>query len=111
MEIASRAGMNIPEDVVFFLDEDGEHDRKIARAVQAGENNGQPYRGPARPHDRPCHPEQVLQGLPTDILVRIQEFTKEFRPVGMVTNYGILPAEDQVKAARKWIDANLTVHY
>jgi hypothetical protein len=52
----------------------------------------------------------VLQGLPTDILVRIQGFTKEFRPHGMVTNYGVLPAEDQVEAARKWIGANLEVH-
>ena len=58
----------------------------------------------------PAHPEQVLQGLPTDILVRIQGFTKEFRPQGMVTNYGVLPAQDQVEAARKWIGANLEVH-
>ena len=55
----------------------------------------------------PTRPELVLQGLPTEILVRIQGFAREYHPNGMVTNYGILPTQDQVEAARKWIEANL----
>ena len=57
----------------------------------------------------PSHPERVLQGLPTDILVRIQGFTKDYRAGEMVTNYGAVPAEEQVIAAKSWIDANLEV--
>jgi hypothetical protein len=57
-----------------------------------------------------CHPERVLQGVPLEILIRIRGFVKSYRPGGMVTNFGILPAVDQVEAAGRWIDANLEVH-
>lgn len=58
----------------------------------------------------PLHPELALQGLPADILARIQSFAEEYRPSEMVTNFGVLPTNEQVESAKKWIEANLEVH-
>ena len=55
----------------------------------------------------PDAPELVLGDLPEDILRRMLQFARDYRPRGMATNYGILPAEDQVVAARKWIEHHL----
>ena len=55
----------------------------------------------------PHAPELVLSALPDEILRRMLQFARVYRPDGMATNYGILPAEDQVVAARKWIERRL----
>lgn len=52
----------------------------------------------------PENPALVLGALPDEILTRMLEFIGRYRPGGMVTNYGILPAIDQVEAARRWIE-------
>jgi hypothetical protein len=51
----------------------------------------------------PKEPALVLQDLPDEILARMIEFARQYRPDGMVTNYGSLPAADQVEAAKRWI--------
>ena len=51
----------------------------------------------------PTEPEQVLAQLPNDILAAIQDFADRYDPNGMKTNYGVIPAQDQVSAATKWI--------
>jgi hypothetical protein len=53
----------------------------------------------------PKNPAPVLGALPDEILVRMLDFTRGYRPNGMVTNYGILPAMDQAQAARRWIES------
>jgi len=58
----------------------------------------------------PANPELVLSTLPHEILMRMIEFARQYRPNGMVTNYGILPATDQVDAAKKWLGDNCTVN-
>ena len=58
----------------------------------------------------PAEPELVLDQLPDDILAAIQNFADGYDPKGMKTNYGVLPAQDQVIAATEWIrekNANL----
>jgi hypothetical protein len=52
----------------------------------------------------PEAPGLVLDPLPHDLLVRTLEFARQYRPGHMVTNYGVLPAADQVEAARRWIE-------
>ena len=52
----------------------------------------------------PAHPDLVLDALPDEILDRMWQFTRQYRPAGMVTNYGVLPAVDQVLSARNWIE-------
>ncbi len=52
----------------------------------------------------PADPASVLHDLPDEILARMIEFAREYRRVGMVTNYGIPPAADQVEAAKRWIE-------
>ncbi len=52
----------------------------------------------------PANPAPVLMALPEEILSRMLEFTRLYRPDGMITNYGILPAADQVEAAKRWIE-------
>lgn len=32
------------------------------------------------------------------------EFARQYRPDGMVTTYGVVPAVDQVEAAKRWIE-------
>jgi len=51
----------------------------------------------------PAEPERVLAELPEDILAAIQDFADSYDPNGMETNYGVIPAQDQVIAATKWI--------
>ncbi|MCY2992222.1 MAG: hypothetical protein NTY19_30720 [Planctomycetota bacterium] len=58
----------------------------------------------------PAEPDLVLAQLPDDILAAIQDFAEGYDPKGMKTNYGVIPAQDQVIAATKWIreaNANL----
>jgi hypothetical protein len=52
----------------------------------------------------PLDPALVLSALPHELLMRILDFALQYRPDGMVTNYGILPAFDQVEAAKNWIE-------
>ena len=54
------------------------------------------------------HPELVLAGLPPEILDRMSSFVLRYLPGRMVTNYGPLPAADQVAAARHWLEAAAT---
>lgn len=51
----------------------------------------------------PKEPELVLAQLPDDILTAIERFADEYNPRGMNTNFGVIPAQDQVSAAVKWI--------
>jgi hypothetical protein len=53
----------------------------------------------------PQDPALVLGVLPDGILVRMLDFARGYRPNGMVTNYEVLPAKDQVEAARRWIES------
>jgi hypothetical protein len=53
----------------------------------------------------PEEPDLVLAQLPDDILAAIDKFAVEYDPRGMNTNFGVIPAQDQVTAAMKWIDA------
>jgi len=55
----------------------------------------------------PASPDQVLNGLPNEIIVQILKYAQEYRPGRMRTDYGIQPAEDQVQAARVWIEDKL----
>jgi hypothetical protein len=54
----------------------------------------------------PKAPGLVLDPLPHELLVRTLEFARQYHSGSMVTNYGILPAADQVEAARRWIEEN-----
>jgi hypothetical protein len=54
----------------------------------------------------PANPGLVLDALPGEILTRMLEFAQRYRPGGMVTNYGSLPAVDQVEAAKRWIESS-----
>lgn len=51
----------------------------------------------------PREPGLVLDALPPEVLDEILKFAREYQPGRMVTNYGILPATDQVPAAASWI--------
>ena len=55
----------------------------------------------------PENPGLVLSSLPDTIHPRILRFTNEYLQGRMVTNYGVLPAQDQVLAARNWIEESL----
>ena len=52
----------------------------------------------------PEDPTPVLGPLPDEILVRMLDFAGRYRSNGMVTNYGVLPAIDQIRAATRWIE-------
>jgi hypothetical protein len=54
----------------------------------------------------PADPAPVLDTLPDAVLARVIEFARQYRPDGMVTNYGIVPAIDQVEAATRWIEGS-----
>ena len=58
----------------------------------------------------PLHPELALQGLPVDLMSRIQGFAEAYRPNEMVSNFGAIPTKEQVESAKKWIETNLEVH-
>jgi hypothetical protein len=51
----------------------------------------------------PAEPELVLAQLSDDILAAIKDFADGYDPKGMKTNYGVIPTQDQVTAATKWI--------
>lgn len=51
----------------------------------------------------PDEPELVLGQLPDDILAAIQDFADSYDSRSMRTNYGVIPASDQVFAATNWI--------
>jgi hypothetical protein len=51
----------------------------------------------------PEDPGLVLSDLPNAILDRMLAYTQRYQPDRMVSTYGILPAPDQVEAARSWI--------
>lgn len=51
-------------------------------------------------------PELVLAQLPDDVLIAIEKFADQYDPKGMETNFGVIPAQDQVIAASKWIRSN-----
>jgi hypothetical protein len=57
----------------------------------------------------PENPGLVLEPLPEEVLSKVRDFIEEYRPRGMVTNFGLLPAEDQVQAARAWIESRDSV--
>jgi hypothetical protein len=54
----------------------------------------------------PREPEVVLGGLPPVILREMRQFIADYRPDKMITNYGVLPAVDQVEAVRRWIESH-----
>ena len=51
----------------------------------------------------PEDPGLVLSDLPNPILDRMLAYAQRYQPDRMVSTYGILPAADQVEAARSWI--------
>jgi hypothetical protein len=50
------------------------------------------------------NPVPVLDVLPDEILNRMLDYTRQYRPDRTVTNYGALPTSAQVDAARRWIE-------
>jgi len=52
----------------------------------------------------PENPGLVLSSLPDNILLQTLRFAREYENGRMVTNYGVLPAPDQILAARQWIE-------
>jgi hypothetical protein len=52
----------------------------------------------------PEDPGLVLSSLPDNILLQVLRFANEYQDGRMITNYGIMPAQDQVLAAREWIE-------
>ena len=55
----------------------------------------------------PENPGFVLSTLPDHILPRALRFVNEFLEGRMVTNYGELPAQHQVLAAKRWLESAL----
>jgi hypothetical protein len=51
----------------------------------------------------PAEPELVLAGLPDEVLAAVQDFADGYDPNELKTNYGVIPPQDQVVSARKWI--------
>ena len=51
----------------------------------------------------PEDPGLVLSDLPNPILDRIVAYSQRYQPDRMVSTYGVLPAIDQVEAAKSWI--------
>ena len=52
----------------------------------------------------PEHPELVMCDLPQGLWEQILEFADAYLTEGMETTYRILPARDQVEAAKRWIE-------
>ena len=52
----------------------------------------------------PENPGPVLGVLPDSILLRMLRFTNDSFAVRMATNHGALPAQEQIAAARRWIE-------
>ena len=55
----------------------------------------------------PDDPGLVLSSLPDNVMVRVLRFANEFVQGRVVTNYGVLPTQDQVLAAARWIENTL----
>jgi len=55
----------------------------------------------------PKEPALVLKPLPREVIERMLEYATQYRPGAMRTNYGLQPAQDQVAAAKRWIEANV----
>ena len=51
----------------------------------------------------PAHPDVVLSGLPEEILDEMLEYARRYDPRRPHSTSLIPPAEDQVKAAERWI--------
>ncbi len=52
----------------------------------------------------PENPSLVLASIPEELLERMLEVTRRYRPGHMIMNQGPLPTIDQVDAARRWIE-------
>jgi hypothetical protein len=52
----------------------------------------------------PDDPGLVLSDLPNSILDRMLVYTRRYQPDRMISTYGVLPAPDQVEAAKSWIE-------
>jgi hypothetical protein len=52
----------------------------------------------------PENPALVLNALPEEILMRVLEYARRYQAGQMVSNYRVLPAVDQIEAARTWIE-------
>ena len=59
----------------------------------------------------PENPGLILGSLPDTILRRMLQFTNESADCRMITNYGVLPTQDQILAAKDWIEKLVTVHH
>jgi len=57
----------------------------------------------------PAAPEIVLKELPVHILERIAEYAVGYQRVTAYVNYGSLPSDQQVAAAKNWIENSLAV--
>ena len=55
----------------------------------------------------PDNPGLVLSTLPDRLLPRMLRVVHDHLRGQMLTNYGVLPAQDQVLAARSWLEAAL----
>jgi hypothetical protein len=55
----------------------------------------------------PNNPGLVLSALPDNLLPRVLRFVKDYLDGRMLTNFGAMPARDQVLAARTWIEVAL----
>jgi hypothetical protein len=55
----------------------------------------------------PDNPGLVLSALPDKILPRVLRFVKDYLDGRMVTNFGVMPAQDQALAARAWVETAL----
>jgi hypothetical protein len=53
----------------------------------------------------PDHPEIVLSPLPGEVWGPLVAFIKEYQQGPLVTTLRILPASDQVEAAKRWIES------
>jgi hypothetical protein len=51
----------------------------------------------------PVHPDRVLAALPQRLGDQFARFIDEYRPGAMKSTYGVLPATDQVEAAKRWL--------
>ena len=52
----------------------------------------------------PGDPKPVLGAIPRSLLGKFARFLNEYRVGAMVTTFGLLPANDQVTAAKDWLE-------
>lgn len=55
----------------------------------------------------PEDPGTVLSSFPDTLIPRTLRLANELLIGKIITNYGVLPARDQIVAARKWIEHSL----